>query len=538
MSLSVKRIPEARLGLAALALVLLIAALHFGLLGRHSMANNEFITLRVVRLHTVGEVIKDRVNNNHSPGYFLLVRAFTKVFGDGQVALRFPSAFFSFVGILALWRLGAFLYGRRLGLLALAFAGLSQALLQLSGDTRMYSMLFCALALALFAAVRFLEGGGARYGALLVAAGLIGLSAQLLYIIGPLCLAAWCAWNWRTFSKRRAWLIFCAVLPIILFIPIIMWWKSVQYKVGVYKHPHPINLFTVFRNVTALFFGDPEFFREDSDLGRWNFLLIVAGLVLTLRAAKKGKTEGGAPAPLETRYLGLLWLWCLAPVVLIALSGMKSDDNVIKLWRYYVMTASAAPLLLVAMVEALGRMGRPRWAAAAAVYMLLTILLTTVNFIRWDGPGLREVAQYIQPKLQAGDVVIASMMRRRTDSFIYYGMKTRPLEVPYEMTDLEVTGGKPLQPILPWLRAQCAPHKRLWAIYYNHKDDLLYKAVKGAKAEFTPLEKKLYVGGETSVGLYEIHVVKAEDAAGSATAPGAMEIRPVGAAPEGVRLPE
>lgn len=537
MSLSVKRIPEARLGWIALALVLLVAALHFGLLGRHSMANNEFITLRVVRLQTAREVVIDRVNNNHSPGYFLLVRAFTKVFGDGQVALRFPSALFSFIGILALWRLGAFLYGRRLGLLALAFAGLSQALLQLSNDTRMYSMLFCALALALYAAVRFLEGGGARYGALLVAAGLIGLSAQLLYIIGPLCLGAWCAWNWRVFSKRRAWLLFCAILPILLFLPVIMWWKSVQYKVGVYKHPHPINLFLVFRNVTALFFGDPEFFREDSDLGRWNFLLVVAGLALTLRAAKRGQAEGGEAAPLATRYLGLLWLWCLAPVTLIAISGMKSDDNVIKLWRYYVMAASAAPLLLVAMVEALGRMGRPKWAAGVAAYMLLTILATTINFIRWDGPGLREVAQYIQPRLKPGDVVVASMTRRRTDAFIYYGMKTRPLEVPYEMTDLEVTGGKPLQPIMPWLRRQCAPHARLWAIYYNHKDDLLYKVVKGAREEFAPLEKKLYVGGETSVGLYEIHVAKTADAASSATAPDGAEIQPV-AAPAGVRLPE
>ncbi|MCL5269334.1 MAG: glycosyltransferase family 39 protein [bacterium] len=490
-----------RRNLATLLVFGLVGVIQFAFLTRHSLWNNEFITLNAIKLD-YGQLIAERLRNNHVPGYFLAIKAWTSFFGTGEFALHFPSAVVTMAGIVMVWRLGRHLYGPREGLLTLALAGLCQIHVQLGSDARMYGWLFCAAALALWAFVRYVDEGGGRHLAFLFGAGLFGLAVQLVYVFLPLALLAW----WLAARRRQKadptaagrWRrgLLAAFAPFLFLAPLIVWWATVENKVGHSPWRSP-EMMGALRQVIPIFMGEHDYVngRSDLDITKYfNVALVLLCFVLTL-VRRRGDAPTGASRP--DRHDGLLWTVCLLPAILIGLASMKSDKQFENSWRYYVTGAAAAPLLLTSAHQRLrDAWRRPRLAALWAVLTVGVMAVNTAGFIIAPGPGLREAAAYIATHKQPGDIFVSARKKSRNAAFIYYGALDRePIERPPAIESAPQ--------IQAWLRQVCAGGRRLWVIYYEGPDKGFARAIRQSPETFIS-EGKVHKVGDTTVEVYRI----------------------------------
>ena len=127
--------------------VLAIAAIvRLPTLGR-SMASGEIYTVQVRgSMNTVGIILADEM---HPPLYYLLVNAWTSVFGNSALAVRSLSVVIGLGVVLAGYWFATELYDRQTGLLTALFASLSVLQVQYAQTARMYSLFvlltFCSL---------------------------------------------------------------------------------------------------------------------------------------------------------------------------------------------------------------------------------------------------------------------------------------------------------------------------------------------------------------------------------------------------------
>jgi len=103
---------------------------------------------------TVPHILSNRIDylgsstiDQHPPLYFLLLHAFTRLCGESDMVLRFPSALFATLIVPLLYDMGIRLRNRNTGLLAALFGALSPLYLHYAQEARMYTMV-TALGLA------------------------------------------------------------------------------------------------------------------------------------------------------------------------------------------------------------------------------------------------------------------------------------------------------------------------------------------------------------------------------------------------------
>ena len=491
------------LALAALALLCLVGFVHLAFLNVHSLWNNEFITLKVLTLD-YRDIVVERLHRNHMPLYFLVLKAWTSVAGDGEIALHLPSAVFSLLGIVFVWRLGVHLFGPRMGLFVLAMAGLCQAPLELSNDARMYSWLYAACAGSLWAYIRYLDSGHARHLAVLALCGLLGISVQMIYLFVPLTILIH-LWSRGRGSTPPRWKAVAALLaPILMTMPFILWWTAVQDKIGHAPVWREFEPYDALRQLGVTFMGDSEYIDTHAAiyLSRLVFFII---MVLALRklwrdrqARKRPVTSGGDRAPeAVSRHLGLLLLWCLVPTALIAISAVRSTQQLVGSWRYYIMAGAAAPIITAEVCLMLGNRGHIRWMRGLMAAVLLLIGVNTVGYLTAPGPGLREIIHYIGEHRQPGDTIVTSRKKSRTLAFVYYGLlKKEPDEFPPELAEQSDT-------IIAWVDGVVDGAPRLWAVYYDGLRNDLSKALMKHPERYTPQGEPVKVG-ETAVQLFTI----------------------------------
>jgi 4-amino-4-deoxy-L-arabinose transferase-like glycosyltransferase len=132
----------------------------------------------------------------HPPAHYLLVWAWTQLFGTNLASLRMPSALFGIGSIALTYWIGAITYGRRVGLLAAAFVAFNGFHIYYSQYARVYAMgMFLAL-LSTLALLRILADprNRGRWEVVYVLACWLGvytqtffwlvLGAQLLWVVG------------------------------------------------------------------------------------------------------------------------------------------------------------------------------------------------------------------------------------------------------------------------------------------------------------------------------------------------------------------
>lgn len=210
-------------GACSLFLLLLAFALRVHRIGEQRVWWDEGWSVWVARFSPL-DILRQTGNDVHPPLYFELLHFWRLISGDGEAALRLPSAFLGTLAVAATIALGRRMARGTLrpapaavaGLLAGAFLAVSRFAVAWSQEIRMYAPAMLLAALAVWAARRVWDRGGAARGVLYVATTAAGL--YTLYLFAPVWLAINVAWLWelRAAADRRRELLRWAGLQLLV----------------------------------------------------------------------------------------------------------------------------------------------------------------------------------------------------------------------------------------------------------------------------------------------------------------------------------
>src|SRR3954467_12362123 len=145
---------------ALVALTALAAAIRFASLSGQSFWLDEAYALGDIRFHSFSGMLDwIRVHEMTPPLYFVLARAWTHVFGTGEVGFRSLSALLGTAVVPLVYASGVTLRSRRLGLTVAAFAALDPLTLWYSQEGRNYALVLFLAAVAFLAFAKILRDG-------------------------------------------------------------------------------------------------------------------------------------------------------------------------------------------------------------------------------------------------------------------------------------------------------------------------------------------------------------------------------------------
>ena len=112
-----------------------------------------------------------RTTDVHPPGYFTVLWATVRGFGDSELALRLPSLVAATALVPMLFVAGRAMYDRETGLVAATFGAVAPIIVWYSQEARMYAQLMLLAVVAIWALYQALETRRARYWLLYALAG-------------------------------------------------------------------------------------------------------------------------------------------------------------------------------------------------------------------------------------------------------------------------------------------------------------------------------------------------------------------------------
>jgi mannosyltransferase len=158
------------------ALILLAAVLRLATLTEQSFWYDESFT-PVHVLHTgLGATLKAVVHSENTPPlWYLLAWVDVRLFGDGALALRLPSALAGIATVPVVWAIGEKLSGRRAALIAGAIVAVNPLFVWYSQEARAYGLFVFFAALAMLCFVRLLGAPSAKRAAWFALSGALAL---------------------------------------------------------------------------------------------------------------------------------------------------------------------------------------------------------------------------------------------------------------------------------------------------------------------------------------------------------------------------
>ena len=138
------------------ALLVLAAALRFSTLGLQSFWYDEAFTPVHVLHASLGATLHGVVHTENTPPlWYVLIWAWSRLFGTGALALRLPSAVFGVATVAAAWAIGRELTGRRAtAIAAAAFVAVNPLFVWYSQEARAYGLFVLTSALAMLCFLR------------------------------------------------------------------------------------------------------------------------------------------------------------------------------------------------------------------------------------------------------------------------------------------------------------------------------------------------------------------------------------------------
>ncbi|HTZ86742.1 MAG TPA: glycosyltransferase family 39 protein [Solirubrobacteraceae bacterium] len=195
------------------ALTLLAAALRLSTLTEQSFWYDEAFTPVHVLHSGLGATLHAVVHHENTPPlWYLLAWVDARVFGDGALALRLPSALAGIATVPIVWAIGQELAGRRAALIGAALVAVSPLFVWYSQEARAYGLfvLFAALCMLCFA--RLLREPTRAHAAAFAVSGALALLTHYfaVFLLMPMAL-----WLLRERSTRRIALGAIAVLAVV-----------------------------------------------------------------------------------------------------------------------------------------------------------------------------------------------------------------------------------------------------------------------------------------------------------------------------------
>jgi mannosyltransferase len=194
------------------ALTLLAAVLRFATLGEQSFWYDEAFTSVHVLHSGLGATLRAVVHTENTPPLWYLVAWLdVRIFGDGALALRFPSALAGVATVPVAWAIAEWLAGRGIegrpaigrhaAAIAAAIVAVNPLLVWYSQEARAYALFVLLAALAMLCFVRVLEAPTHGRLAAFAIAGALALLTHYFAVFLLVPMSVWLLWEQRT---RRA----------------------------------------------------------------------------------------------------------------------------------------------------------------------------------------------------------------------------------------------------------------------------------------------------------------------------------------------
>ncbi len=185
------------------ALTVLAAALRLSTLGLQSFWYDEAFTPVHVLHPSLWATLRSVVHSENTPPlWYVIAWADARVFGTGELALRWPSALAGIATVPLAWTIGRELTGRRAtAIAAAALVAVSPLLVWYSQEARAYELFVLTGAVAMLCFLRALRQPGPRRMAAFALSGAVALVCHYFAVFLLVPMALWLLWERRT---RRA----------------------------------------------------------------------------------------------------------------------------------------------------------------------------------------------------------------------------------------------------------------------------------------------------------------------------------------------
>ncbi|HVY55961.1 MAG TPA: glycosyltransferase family 39 protein, partial [Thermodesulfobacteriota bacterium] len=111
-------------------------------LGTESLWYDEAVSVSASRLGIADQITWNLSHSdNNPPLYYSILHCWVSLFGDSEFSVRFPSAIFGSLSILAIYAIGNLLFGRKTGLIAALILATSVFHVWFSQEARAYTLL-------------------------------------------------------------------------------------------------------------------------------------------------------------------------------------------------------------------------------------------------------------------------------------------------------------------------------------------------------------------------------------------------------------
>ncbi len=395
---------------ALLGITAVAAFVRFATLDLQSFDHDEAVTVARVIHPSLFDTLSAAVQGERSPPlYYVVVWAWSKIFGTGEVGLRSLSALLGTLTVPLAYAAAATLgSSRRVALLAAAFVALNPYLIWYSQEARSYALmvLFGAAALAYF--VRSLERPSSRSLAIWALASALALSSHYFAVFLIVPQALWLLL--RDESRRSAILATAAIAAVALaLLPLAVSQESGDRRNGFTETSLASRLGETGLNLVASEEPTPFAANTAIDLVQLvaavgGTLLLAAAIALTMTRASR-EEQGGAIVA------GVVSGGAIALPLLLAVLGLDfiNPRNLIGV---------LVPLLIVLAIGFGGRRaGKAGLAAGAATCALFAGVLVAVDVsTQMQRPDWRGAAE----ALARGEARVFVIPRNGDDPLAYY----------------------------------------------------------------------------------------------------------------------
>jgi uncharacterized membrane protein len=232
----------------------------------------------------------------HPPLYYLLLKAWTNIFGYSEVVLRMPSVIFGAATVYFVYKIGTFLLNKQAGLVAALFLALNPLHIYYSQEARMYALATLAVTAASYF---FLVN---RWGLFIISFLVAVYTDYLPALMFPV---------FFVFAREKKRFILCSLFLILLFLP----WLPVfatQLANGLGAASSAWGGILGQASVKNILLVPVKFIFGRVSLDNKIIYGAVAGVVLVLHTAILSRARRG-----------FLWGWLAIPVVLGAVISLK-----------------------------------------------------------------------------------------------------------------------------------------------------------------------------------------------------------------------
>jgi 4-amino-4-deoxy-L-arabinose transferase-like glycosyltransferase len=424
--------------------------------------------------------------------YYFSLHAWMEVAGRSPFAARFFSVVLGMAAVALLWRLAAWCFDRRVGLVVGLLAAANPFHVAYSQEARMYALLGLAAVVAAWGLLRALDGGKRRWWALYAVGAALTLYAHNLGAFVVLAL------NLLAVARRRWWrrlpaLILADAVALALFAP---WLIGVlPGQLGFIERAYWLDAPGANEAARALMLPVLTFYEVPALWLLWLglFVSLVLLALLILRAWRLRSRAGG--------FLLLCWV----PIAMLFAVAQ---------WRPVYLERALLPsalFYLVALGWLLARGGLPRLLNAGVAALLIVAVIGSLvghyAYAHFPRPPFQEAVVYLRGRAEPADALV------HTNKLTFFPMHVYAPDLAGEFLadrpgSPEDTLALPTQEALgifaaPTMAEAAGEAERVWLIYFTEETEQMegqHPALAWLEGGFVEVEQERF--NDLVVALY------------------------------------